>query len=661
MAGSFIFGKGQQYASPEELAKARALAEAMLGPQRAPQNVGEGLTAIGQAIRGRIDMNRIGKAEAAGKSSAAAAFNPIMQALSGKSGQFPPAPSSNSGSGMVAPTGASAEAIRAGLVKRGLPEHAANGILMNLQDESGLNPSINEASPLVPGSRGGFGLAQWTGPRRKGLEAFAAERGVPVDDTDMQLDFLMSELQGPEAGAMKSLAASQDAGSAAAAFARDFLRPAQSHLDSRVAKYLGSGGAPKPAQVASLDPVIGMPPASPTPPSPAGPQAQRVMAAMMDKQPMGGGSPQTVAQALSPEQLPVMAGGSADAIQPGQGGPNMQQLMEAAQNPWLNDQQRGMINMLIEQEQQKSDPLRQMQLQKEQLEIDALRNPRLSPAEQAKLEFDREQFRADQADKTADNDREDAKFKFDQGQAGATTSTKDYDAYAKDERDANRQPLSRLEYEQAVRKAGATNTTVSVGGGDNKQVFDAMAESATSARAAMTGLASLREAKAALDAGIISGAGADWKLALQKVGAGLGVVDPTTIINTETFRSAIAPQVAAMMKATVGSTQISNADREFAEKAAGGSINLDEGSIKRLVDIMGRAGNAAIGGHMDRLNKVYPDGNGFERERALFGVDAPAPEMATPKTGAPTAGAVEDGYRFKGGDPSDPANWEQVR
>lgn len=166
--------------------------------------------------------------------------------------------------------------------------------------------------------------------------------------------------------------------------------------------------------------------------------------------------------------------------------------------------------------------------------------------------------------------------------------------------------------------------TVNIGGGDNKQVFDAMAESAVSARSSVTGLSAVSEARKALDGGIISGAGADARLGLQKVGALLGVADPNVIQNTETFRAAIAPQVAAMMKATVGSTQISNADREFAEKASGGSITLDEGSIRRLVDIMERASTAIVQSHGERLNRVYPDGQGFDRERALFGVQVPS-------------------------------------
>lgn len=187
--------------------------------------------------------------------------------------------------------------------------------------------------------------------------------------------------------------------------------------------------------------------------------------------------------------------------------------------------------------------------------------------------------------------------------------------------------------QERLKKAGSQSITI--GGGDNKQVFDAVAESATTARSAATGLNAIREARNAVDEGIISGAGANARLGLQKVGALLGVSDPQVIQNTETFRSAIAPQVSAMMKATVGSTQISNSDRDFAEKAAGGSIELDSGSIKRLLNIMEKAGQAAVKGHMERLDKVYPADKGFDRERALFGVQAPETSNATAKDGVP--------------------------
>lgn len=130
-----------------------------------------------------------------------------------------------------------------GLIARGLPAHVAEGIVMNLGDESGFDTSVNEAAPTVPGSRGGFGLAQWTGPRRVALEQAAAASGSMPDDPEFQLDFLVNELHGPERRAFDKITQTSNPGDAAAAFATDFLRPAKQHLDRRVADYTGGAAA----------------------------------------------------------------------------------------------------------------------------------------------------------------------------------------------------------------------------------------------------------------------------------------------------------------------------------------------------------------------------------------------------------------------------------
>jgi hypothetical protein len=129
-----------------------------------------------------------------------------------------------------------------GLQGRGIPTHIAEGFAMNIQDESAFNTSINEANPTVPGSRGGFGLIQWTGSRRKGLEAFAEAQGKPADDLDVQLDFLVQELGGTESAAWARISAASTKEEAAALILNEFLRPAESHRASREAKYLGGAG-----------------------------------------------------------------------------------------------------------------------------------------------------------------------------------------------------------------------------------------------------------------------------------------------------------------------------------------------------------------------------------------------------------------------------------
>ena len=140
--------------------------------------------------------------------------------------------------------------IIAGLVARGLPVHVAQGIAANMAAESRLNPGINELAPLVPGSRGGFGLNQWTGPRRRDLEAAAQARGVSVDDLDFQLDYTMEELRGPESRAMQALQGARTAEEAARIYSDTFLRPGIPHMDRRVGyaqQFAGMGGNAAPA------------------------------------------------------------------------------------------------------------------------------------------------------------------------------------------------------------------------------------------------------------------------------------------------------------------------------------------------------------------------------------------------------------------------------
>lgn len=129
--------------------------------------------------------------------------------------------------------------IRAGLLKRGFPEHIADGILGNISVESGFDPGINETNPVVAGSRGGFGLFQHTGPRRRELEAFAQSQGRPVNDIDLQLDFAAQELMTTERKAGEALRGAKTAEDAARIFSEKFLRPGVPHLDRRIAAATG--------------------------------------------------------------------------------------------------------------------------------------------------------------------------------------------------------------------------------------------------------------------------------------------------------------------------------------------------------------------------------------------------------------------------------------
>jgi len=78
-----------------------------------------------------------------------------------------------------------------------LDVEGAAAILGNLYAESRL-ASVNEAQPTKRGSRGGYGWAQWTGPRRLAAERFWAERKLDAKTDAAQLAFLIHELQTTE-------------------------------------------------------------------------------------------------------------------------------------------------------------------------------------------------------------------------------------------------------------------------------------------------------------------------------------------------------------------------------------------------------------------------------------------------------------------------------
>ena len=126
-----------------------------------------------------------------------------------------------------------------------------------------------------------------------------------------------------------------------------------------------------------------------------------------------------------------------------------------------------------------------------------------------------------------------------------------------------------------------------------------------------------------------------------------------------------------------GSGTMSDRDVELFKKSLPRLINTPEGNAKILSTLRGISEyDIQRGGIVQALRAGQIDrSQAFSALQSLpnplSGFSAPATSQQQPaqpaKTGAPaqigsqSAGAVEDGYRFKGGDPADPANWEQVQ
>jgi hypothetical protein len=138
----------------------------------------------------------------------------------------------------------------------GLTAAQAGGIVANLGAESQIK-AINEKNPMVAGSRGGFGWAQWTGSRRREFEAWSKQQGLDPSSPEANYGFLLHELRSSKfAGFMKRLRQQETFGGATALTEREFEAPsvqtgrasyarrAQRALDVNFnAPPLGAGGA----------------------------------------------------------------------------------------------------------------------------------------------------------------------------------------------------------------------------------------------------------------------------------------------------------------------------------------------------------------------------------------------------------------------------------
>ncbi len=140
-----------------------------------------------------------------------------------------------------------------------------------------------------------------------------------------------------------------------------------------------------------------------------------------------------------------------------------------------------------------------------------------------------------------------------------------------------------FDYKSGLKKAGAQNISV-----NNtvdpivKGVGERFNESMDLAKASIPQIQGIHEARKALDDGAITGLGADPKLFLAKA-ANLFGLDEKAAANTEVARSAIGNSVLA--KAKMLGVNPSNTDRDYIEKVVGGQIQLEEGSIRRLLDM----------------------------------------------------------------------------
>jgi hypothetical protein len=130
-----------------------------------------------------------------------------------------------------------------------ITKEQAAGIIGSLGGETGGLKAVQELHPVIPGSRGGFGWAQWTGPRRVEFEQFSAARGLSITSDEANYQFLVHELKGSESKALNQLKQTGSVDEAARVFTGSaatgigYLRPGIEHYGSSISKARQAYGA----------------------------------------------------------------------------------------------------------------------------------------------------------------------------------------------------------------------------------------------------------------------------------------------------------------------------------------------------------------------------------------------------------------------------------
>lgn len=112
----------------------------------------------------------------------------------------------------------------------------AAAIVGNLGHESNGFMTLQEIKPLVPGSRGGWGWAQWTGPRRTAFEAWCERKGFDPSSDVANYSFLFRELKSWQYKKATTNIQDQDTlRKKMVSFEADYLKAGVKHYDSRYA------------------------------------------------------------------------------------------------------------------------------------------------------------------------------------------------------------------------------------------------------------------------------------------------------------------------------------------------------------------------------------------------------------------------------------------
>lgn len=346
---SFFWGETPSL-TPSGARRKRDMANAFVANIGSPRNVGEGLTAIGSALASRGLNRQAEKAEKAGRERSEALFRSLI------TGEPLPPRSSDTGPMTVngiPPRTPEQEIGDDAMAAIGKPEAmSAPGYFDALEQQHGLPAGYLARTAQI--ESGGDPNAQNPNSSAGGMFQF-------IDSTAQQ--YGLTDKMDPRASA--------DAAARLAADNAAHLRAALGREPTAAELYLahqqGAGGAARLL---------------------ANPDTPAASIVGNDAVTLNGGNTRMSARDFS-NKWTGKFGGQA----PVQQMPDNSRLYAALADPWLDQTQKSVIMGMIQQNQQAADPLRQMQLERAQIELDNLRNPQpgfsvLTDAQEAAMGLD---------------------------------------------------------------------------------------------------------------------------------------------------------------------------------------------------------------------------------------------------------------------------------
>ena len=169
------------------------------------------------------------------------------------------------------------------------------------------------------------------------------------------------------------------------------------------------------------------------------------------------------------------------------------------------------------------------------------------------------------------------------------------------------------------------------------------------AQGAVGTLAAISRQKEALDKGVISGAGADWRTKAQSLAAQYLGIDPSQLNDSYNFDAASTQKQAELAKAVSQAGHTTNMDLALGKTIAGGDRSKTEQALRQIVDAQETLARDAIDWHnaaLDKYSKIAPEAaarTGFFRvetpEVYRYGQGTPNP-LADPGARLPASNAI---------------------